>query len=242
MTPNRSSPLPLRRNAIDPVLAARDWPYPAHGAIDLVATLDDLNGDAPCPSEFSSTGATRVSFIDANCGRGKSLYRAFQLEQAQVLLRMLAELERTCVACGIIGSCSGRIKSQASTYHKMQLRGISRREVLDSIGLRVIVSSVDDCYRLLKHLQTNHAQVDSQIRDYIASPKPNGYQSLHVTVVDDDGALIEIQLRTTAMHQIAERGTAAHSGYKAAVSDHFLRIPEVIACRRGFSASCRMHP
>lgn len=242
MTPNRSFPVPLRRNAFDPMLAARDWPYPTHGVIDRLVSLDGLNSDAPCQGEFSSTSATKTSFLEASSSRGKSLYRAFRLEQAQVLLRALAELERTCVACGIIGSCSGRVKSQASTYHKMQIRGISQRDVLDSIGLRVIVSSVDDCYRLLKHIQTNHAQVDSQIRDYIASPKPNGYQSLHVTVIDDEGALIEIQLRTTAMHQVAERGTAAHAGYKAAVTDQFLRIPEVIACGRGLSATSRVQP
>ncbi|HMA94899.1 MAG TPA: hypothetical protein VKP30_19545 [Polyangiaceae bacterium] len=234
MSSTRDYPLPLRRNAFDPALVARDCPSSiARGVVEFEATLlvEKPTGADACQA-FTSACASGKSFLEANRGRGKSLYRVFRQQQAQILLRMLAELERTCAECGIIGSCSGRIKSPSSTWRKMQSRGISRREVFDSIGLRVVVSSIDDCYRLLQHIQLHHEQIDSQIRDYIACPKANGYQSLHVTVFDEDGALTEIQLRTTAMHEVAERGTAAHAGYKAAISDHFLRIPEVITSAR----------
>lgn len=224
----------LRRDLSDPILNARDEAYPTRSVLDSGAMRLADGSTIPYQwhSGFSTAPTASRHFIEVACAPRKLHCRAFRRGQAQTLRRMLAELERACAVCGIIGSCSGRIKSFSSTCRKMQVRGISHREVFDSIGLRVIVSRVEDCYRLLKHIRTNHAQIDSRVRDYIASPKCNGYQSLHVTVVNDDGSWIEIQLRTAAMHEVAERGTAAHAQYKATNSAEFLRTPEVVASAR----------
>lgn len=109
----------------------------------------------------------------------------------------------------------GRMKELYSLYKKLLRKGRDINKVYDFIALRIIVKDVEDCYRLLGLIHQTWQPVVGRIKDYIAQPKPNGYQSLHTTIFDDEKNILEIQIRTEEMHETAEYGIAAHWLYKA---------------------------
>ena len=107
---------------------------------------------------------------------------------------------------------SGRVKSIYSVYKKLRKVG-SLDELFDLIALRIIVESKEDCYRVLGVLHSLYQPMIARIKDYIAVPKPNGYQSLHTTVITPSKQIVEFQIRSNAMHEYAERGLAASFHY-----------------------------
>lgn len=107
-----------------------------------------------------------------------------------------------------------RIKRNYSIHLKMQRKGISMDEMLDLLAVRIIVKNPIDCYRALGIVHINLNPIPSRLKDYIALPKENGYQTIHTTVFDD-GGIYEVQIRTYEMHQSAEIGMAAHWKYKS---------------------------
>lgn len=107
-----------------------------------------------------------------------------------------------------------RIKRNYSIHLKMQRKGISMDEMLDLLAVRIIVKNQIDCYRALGIVHINLNPIPSRLKDYIALPKENGYQTIHTTVFDD-GAVYEVQIRTYDMHKSAEMGMAAHWKYKS---------------------------
>lgn len=116
----------------------------------------------------------------------------------------------------------GRIKSIASISNKMLVNGLGLHQVLDIIGLRVVTQHTRDCYWLVDRIHSQFVVLESEYDDYITIPKPNGYRSLHTIVVSPCGLPVEIQIRTHWMHNICERGSAAHSQYK---KDHVAWMP-----------------
>jgi GTP pyrophosphokinase len=112
---------------------------------------------------------------------------------------------------GISHEIDGRIKTTYSLFKKLKKNPID--EVYDLIAVRLIVSSKEDCYRVLGILHSLYQPMLQKIKDYISVPKPNGYQSLHTTVITPSGQIIEFQIRTTQMHEYAERGLAASFHY-----------------------------
>ena len=108
----------------------------------------------------------------------------------------------------------GRIKSIESISNKMLANSLNASQILDIIGVRVITNDPSDCYRFIRRVHSEFQVLAAEYDDYIAAPKPNGYRSIHTTVVSPCGFPVEVQVRTHAMHDICERGSAAHSVYK----------------------------
>jgi RelA/SpoT family (p)ppGpp synthetase len=109
---------------------------------------------------------------------------------------------------------SGREKKAYSIWRKMENRQISLEQLSDIYGFRVIVDGIDDCYRVLGVVHTTWRAVPGRFKDYVSTPKQNGYRSLHTTIVGPRHQRVELQIRTTRMHHIAEYGVAAHVLYK----------------------------
>ena len=121
-----------------------------------------------------------------------------------------SELAKAGIACAL----SGRRKHLYSIYKKIKRQRIDVSEVYDYVAFRVITDSIKDCYGALGIIHSLWRPVPGRIKDFIAMPKPNMYQSLHTSVVSDKGQPFEVQLRTHEMHRIAEEGIAAHWKYK----------------------------
>lgn len=108
----------------------------------------------------------------------------------------------------------GRVKHCYSLYRKLQKYKNDMSKVYDIVAMRVVVKDITDCYAVLGILHGLYTPLPGRIKDYIAQPKPNGYQSLHTTVFDESGSILEFQIRTQAMHEESEYGVAAHWRYK----------------------------
>ncbi|WP_135077858.1 bifunctional (p)ppGpp synthetase/guanosine-3',5'-bis(diphosphate) 3'-pyrophosphohydrolase [Terasakiella sp. SH-1] len=129
--------------------------------------------------------------------------------------RILKELRDTVKDNGIEAEISGREKAPYSIWRKMQRQDVGFEQLCDIMAFRVIVENTEDCYRILGVIHGKYPTVPGRFKDYLSTPKPNGYQSLHTGVFGPDHHRIEIQIRTREMHEIAEYGVAAHWHYKA---------------------------
>lgn len=136
-----------------------------------------------------------------------------------LIQKVQKELETAFAAIGMPVRIAGREKTLFSIYRKMDEKHLSFAQISDMYGFRVIVPSLGDCYTALGTLHQLYKPVPGKFKDHIAIPKVNGYQSLHTTLVGPSGVNIEFQLRTEAMHVVAESGVAAHWLYKAKEPD-----------------------
>jgi GTP pyrophosphokinase len=132
----------------------------------------------------------------------------------QFLARVGQTLRDKLKEAGITATVESRIKRLYSVHKKLQRQHISADQVYDLCAMRVITQSVQDCYAVLGIVHNVWRPVPGRIKDFIAMPRPNFYQSLHTSVIADDGMPFEIQIRTEEMHKMAEEGIAAHWKYK----------------------------
>src|SRR5213078_1081339 len=107
-----------------------------------------------------------------------------------------------------------RQKKPWSVFRKMEAKALSFEQLSDIFGFRVVVDTVEDCYRALGAIHTTWPMVPGRFKDYISIPKQNDYRSIHTTIVGPSRQRVELQIRTRLMHQIAEQGVAAHAVYK----------------------------
>jgi GTP diphosphokinase / guanosine-3',5'-bis(diphosphate) 3'-diphosphatase len=135
--------------------------------------------------------------------------------QKEFLPKIVANINGALGKAGITGSVDSREKHLYSVYQKMRRKGVSLAEVIDVFGVRVVVASVDACYRALGIVHGLYKPMPGRFKDYIAIPRINGYQSLHTTLFGPNGVPLEVQIRTADMHRLAENGIAAHWQYKA---------------------------
>ena len=135
-------------------------------------------------------------------------------EREAVIATVIAPVKERLVEMGITAEVTGRPKHLESIQRKMTTQGRRFEDIFDLLGIRVITSDKTDCYRVLGVVHDLFTPVHDRFKDYIATPKSNLYQSLHTTVVAPGGVMVEFQIRTREMHQIAELGVAAHYRYK----------------------------
>ncbi len=165
--------------------------------------LEDLAFPYAYPKEYKET----LALLDQKRVRFKKY-----IEKAH------RHLQKALVKNGITDFTSFyRVKGMYSLYKKLQKHDDDIDEITDLYALRVIVPAIPDCYKVFGIVHGMWKPLAERIKDYIAIPKPNGYQSLHTTVLTGDGGVVEIQIRTTDMHEEAQFGIAAHFAYKEGV-------------------------
>lgn len=145
-------------------------------------------------------------------------------KRREIMVKFLKDMEnrieQRMAEEGIECKVYGRLKHNYSIYRKMYTQHLGVEEIFDLCAFRVIVDGLADCYNVLGIIHEMFRPVPGRFKDYISTPKPNGYQSLHTTVIGAEGIPFEVQIRTWAMHMTAEYGVAAHWKYKSGPSGH----------------------
>ena len=184
----------------------------AHETMDIYAPLAERIGMHDIKDELEDR-AFRELYPDARDSITRRL-EFLKTEGKSVIEAVLSELRDVFAEAGIDVDIAGRQKSPYSIWRKMQRTQSSVEQLSDIIAFRVIVPTIPDCYQALGVVHGRYQVVPGRFKDYISTPKPNGYRSLHTSVIGLADHRIEIQIRTQDMHDVAERGVAAHWVYK----------------------------
>ena len=161
---------------------------------------------------------TSLKYLDPAGYNEIMQYLADHQKEADSFMRAIqSKITTRLSAVGIHGTIYGRIKHVYSIYRKMQTQKKTIDELYDLYAFRVIVDTIPDCYNVLGHIHDLFNLVPGRFKDYISTPKPNMYQSLHTTVIGQEGIPFEVQIRTWEMHETAEYGIAAHWKYKQGI-------------------------
>ncbi|MCK5295767.1 MAG: bifunctional (p)ppGpp synthetase/guanosine-3',5'-bis(diphosphate) 3'-pyrophosphohydrolase [Alphaproteobacteria bacterium] len=169
------------------------------GMQEMKTELEDLSF-AQLHTDARESILTRLKFLRQQSGN--------------IIPRIIKQLKDILVEVDIRPFVSGREKTPYSIWRKMQRQNIAFEQLSDIIAFRVMVPTVEDCYKALGTIHSKYPMVPGMFTDYMSTPKANGYQSLHTGVIGPEKHRIEIQIRTHDMHEIAENGVAAHWSYK----------------------------
>lgn len=166
----------------------------------LVTILNDLAFPYALPNEYERTRKIMSVQLKKADDSIKKIYRSISSELYQQF--------------GYTPMINNRVKGMYSLYKKLERKNWIIDEIFDLIAIRVVLDSVADCYQALGIIHNKYRPVPGRVKDYIAVPKPNGYQSLHTAIFTGDGMIVEIQIRTKEMHEFNEAGVASHHSYK----------------------------
>ena len=150
----------------------------------------------------------------SNYKKIKNLVKANEKERKNYINTFIEPLDDELKIINVEYEILGRAKHFYSIHNKMKLKNITFSEIFDQFAIRIIVDKVKDCYMVLGLIHQKYTPLQDRFKDYIAMPKSNGYQSIHTTVFGKEGKMVEVQIRTKEMNQIAEIGVAAHWIYK----------------------------
>lgn len=163
---------------------------------------------------------TSLKYLDPAGYQELTTYLKEHEEEANEFMRSIqSKITTRLSSVGIRCTIYGRIKHIYSIYRKMKAQNKTLDELYDLYAFRVIVDNISDCYNVLGHIHDLFNIVPGRFKDYISTPKPNMYQSLHTTVIGRQGIPFEVQIRTWEMHETAENGIAAHWKYKQGVTE-----------------------
>jgi GTP pyrophosphokinase len=180
--------------------------------MDIYAPLAERIGMQGMKNELED-----LAFGELNPDARKSILKRLDFlrqKGGDLVPRIITELEKTLADNGIQATIAGREKTPFSVWDKMQEQDVGFEQLSDIMAFRVIVDSVEDCYRALGIAHSAYPVVPGRFKDYLSTPKPNGYRSLHTGVFGPERQRIELQIRTAEMHDVAEHGVAAHWNYK----------------------------
>jgi len=169
------------------------------GIHDIKNELEDLGFQAMYPMRYRAL---------------KSAVKQARGNRKEIIDNILGELISRLQEVGIEADVTGREKHLYSIYRKMRNKELSFDQVMDIYAFRIIVESIDSCYRSLGAMHGLYKPIENRFKDYIAIPRTNGYQSLHTSLIGPHGIPVEVQIRTGAMDQMADKGVAAHWLYK----------------------------
>ncbi len=184
----------------------------ARETLDIYAPLAERIGMQAVKSELEE-----IAFAELHKDAYESIKARlnFLREQGSNLVpRIIAQLEKDMAENDIKASVSGREKSPYSIWRKMQSKNASFEQLSDIMAFRIIVDDVGACYQALGIVHSKYHMVPRRFKDYISTPKPNGYKSIHTGIIGPENTRIEVQIRTQEMHEVAEKGVAAHWAYK----------------------------
>jgi GTP pyrophosphokinase len=198
-----ASPEKRRRIAQETV----DIYAPLAGRIGMQAVREELEdlAFAELDPDARNSIVTRLARLDAQSG--------------DRIGRIADQLKRKLAESGIDAWVYGRAKRPYSIWRKLKDKQLNFESLSDIFGFRVIVKTEEDCYRALGVLHTNWRMIPERFKDFISNPKTNGYRSVHTTVIGPELQRVEVQIRTEKMHEIAERGVAAHWRYREHVAE-----------------------
>jgi GTP pyrophosphokinase len=183
--------------------------------MDIYAPLAERMGMQRLKNELED-----LSFAQLNSNARESILHRLRFlhdDEENIITRIVNDLEKTLAEGGVIGTVVGREKTPFSIWQKMHRNNLNFEQLCDIMAFRVIVPTVEDCYRTLGIVHGAYPVIPGRFKDYISTPKPNGYRSLHTGVFGPERQRLEIQIRTEEMHEVAELGIAAHWRYKQSV-------------------------
>jgi guanosine-3',5'-bis(diphosphate) 3'-pyrophosphohydrolase len=180
--------------------------------LEIYAPLAERMGMQEMKDELENLSFAEL-YPDARASIAQRL-KYLREQGGDMVPRIIAELKHTLDGAGIEAWISGREKTPYSIWRKMQRKNISFEQLSDIMAFRIVVNDVGACYQALGTLHSTYSMVPGRFKDYISTPKPNDYRSVHTGVIGPERQRIEVQIRTREMHEVAELGVAAHWRFK----------------------------
>jgi GTP diphosphokinase / guanosine-3',5'-bis(diphosphate) 3'-diphosphatase len=188
----------------------------ARETLDIFAPLAERIGIEKMQEELED-----LSFSELNADARASIrvrLNFLRSEGGDVVPRIIEELRDVLQTGGVTATIAGREKTPYSIWRKMQRKNVAFEQLSDIMAFRIIVDNIEQCYQTLGLIHSRYSVVPGRFKDYISTPKPNNYQSIHTGVIGPERQRIEIQIRSKDMDEVSELGVAAHWSYKAGES------------------------